>query len=351
MITMSGEMSKYWKNPSNDELNAEHRRLRTMLTRAVNSKDPRKVVAACRAALKVWATWRAWPDQWSNWERALGDALPWGSQISLEDLERGVEPRYENRSNPKLGSDWNWGRGSMSNLAIRSWPEHKAFGSIQPSPMAGLWNWEVVHNGKVIANGNAKSSNHAKKWVTDTIGRTFSRSNPPIGQVRCITCGALKPSASSPCPVRASIGAKAHAAAHPSGGRKNPTNEDKKCGDCGRAVYYGKDDRYHHLTSPERGCFLIRAEDRSGSPIKSRTSGGILFPRSWLTASGAEVNGGDLVEFVTLEGPRGSHGKVVRATVNKLLIFEDHVQVNRGTMGTRVDDENFIRVVRRARKA
>jgi len=56
------------------------------LTRAVKSGRPEKVRDACRAAVKEWNEIGAWPDQWSNWQRALDDAMGWRAGIQLEDL-------------------------------------------------------------------------------------------------------------------------------------------------------------------------------------------------------------------------------------------------------------------------
>jgi hypothetical protein len=44
------------------------------LTRAKNSGDPQKVLAACKAAVKVWDEIGAWPDVWHTWNIALSDA-------------------------------------------------------------------------------------------------------------------------------------------------------------------------------------------------------------------------------------------------------------------------------------
>lgn len=57
---------------------------KSALTRAVNSGDPEKVKDACRKAVSEWGT--AWPDDWSRWQRALDDILPWSEQMRLEDL-------------------------------------------------------------------------------------------------------------------------------------------------------------------------------------------------------------------------------------------------------------------------
>lgn len=50
-----------------------HPKLKAALTRA-QKKGYLAVVEACRAAVKEWNEWGAWPDDWSRWQRALGDA-------------------------------------------------------------------------------------------------------------------------------------------------------------------------------------------------------------------------------------------------------------------------------------
>jgi hypothetical protein len=61
-------------------------KLKAALTRAINSKDPDKVKAACKNAVERWDAWGAWPDHWSNWQRALDDVLPWNASVNLRDL-------------------------------------------------------------------------------------------------------------------------------------------------------------------------------------------------------------------------------------------------------------------------
>lgn len=56
------------------------------LTRAVKTNDPEKVAAACVAAMNEWDEIGAWPDHWSNWQRALSDALPWNRDVDIRDL-------------------------------------------------------------------------------------------------------------------------------------------------------------------------------------------------------------------------------------------------------------------------
>ena len=53
--------------------NAEFRRQKTALTRAINSRVPVQVLATVEKTLDEWSG-KAWPDDWSRWARALDDA-------------------------------------------------------------------------------------------------------------------------------------------------------------------------------------------------------------------------------------------------------------------------------------
>jgi hypothetical protein len=59
-----------------DRMRRNRRKQKAALTRAVNSRDPEKIARACKAAVAEWNACGAWPDDWSNWQRALDDALP-----------------------------------------------------------------------------------------------------------------------------------------------------------------------------------------------------------------------------------------------------------------------------------
>jgi hypothetical protein len=48
-------------------------KLKAALTRA-QKKGYYAVLVACKNAVTRWALWGAWPDNWSNWQRALDDA-------------------------------------------------------------------------------------------------------------------------------------------------------------------------------------------------------------------------------------------------------------------------------------
>lgn len=69
--------------------NKAFKQQKAALTRAINSKDPDKVIIACRNAVQAWGKAPfngAWPDDWSRWQRALDDVLPWHKTVLLEDL-------------------------------------------------------------------------------------------------------------------------------------------------------------------------------------------------------------------------------------------------------------------------
>ena len=54
--------------------NAEYRRQKTALTRAINSRVPVQVLKTCEKTLGEW-NGKAWPDAWSRWARAVEDAF------------------------------------------------------------------------------------------------------------------------------------------------------------------------------------------------------------------------------------------------------------------------------------
>ena len=58
------------------------------LTRALNREDAilrrTAVENECRRVKSEWG--EAWPDDWSRWQRALDDVLPWNQSVRLEDL-------------------------------------------------------------------------------------------------------------------------------------------------------------------------------------------------------------------------------------------------------------------------
>lgn len=51
----------------------EYRNLKSRLTRAKNSGDPRKVIEEVNRAEAVFED-KGWPDEWSRWTRAREDA-------------------------------------------------------------------------------------------------------------------------------------------------------------------------------------------------------------------------------------------------------------------------------------
>jgi hypothetical protein len=68
-------------------LNRMVRRQRTALSRAVRSGTADNVILACRDAVREWDQPGAmWPDDWTRWQRALDDVLPWNAGVELGDL-------------------------------------------------------------------------------------------------------------------------------------------------------------------------------------------------------------------------------------------------------------------------
>ena len=56
----------------------QYRNQKSALTRAINSRDPEKVIAAATKAVKEWEGWSyGWPDNWHRWNIALSDAFDW----------------------------------------------------------------------------------------------------------------------------------------------------------------------------------------------------------------------------------------------------------------------------------
>lgn len=52
---------------------AEYKKLKSKLTRAVNSKNNDNIIKTCNEALDIFEA-KGYPDSWSNWERAKDDA-------------------------------------------------------------------------------------------------------------------------------------------------------------------------------------------------------------------------------------------------------------------------------------
>lgn len=70
-----------------DALNCMVKRQRAALTRAKNGGDLDKLVRTIKAAVDEWnAPGSMWPDDWSRWQIALDDALPFHDHVDISDL-------------------------------------------------------------------------------------------------------------------------------------------------------------------------------------------------------------------------------------------------------------------------
>ena len=72
-----------------DRMKREWPKQKAALTRAVKSGSAEKVAAVCIAAVKVWDEVGAWPDDWSLFQRALRDVLPWNQWVDFDDVVYG----------------------------------------------------------------------------------------------------------------------------------------------------------------------------------------------------------------------------------------------------------------------
>jgi hypothetical protein len=69
-----------------ERMNKIHPIQKAALTRAKKSGDPELIANVCKKAIAEWNEVGAWPDDWSVWQNALNDALPWNQSLDLRDL-------------------------------------------------------------------------------------------------------------------------------------------------------------------------------------------------------------------------------------------------------------------------
>lgn len=69
-----------------DRMNRIGPRQKAALTRAIKTRDAEKIAQVCKAAIVEWDEIGAWPDDWSRWERALNDALPFNRHVDIRSL-------------------------------------------------------------------------------------------------------------------------------------------------------------------------------------------------------------------------------------------------------------------------
>jgi len=72
-----------------DRMNREWPAQKRRLNAALKTGDPVAVANVCIATVKVWDEIGAWPDNWSMFQRALDDVLPWNQQVNLDDVAYG----------------------------------------------------------------------------------------------------------------------------------------------------------------------------------------------------------------------------------------------------------------------
>jgi len=70
-----------------DRMNREYPKQKAALTRAKNSGDPEKILAAVEKAFDAWDEIGAWPDAWATWSVALDD-VRWSTHRRYDDPQK-----------------------------------------------------------------------------------------------------------------------------------------------------------------------------------------------------------------------------------------------------------------------
>lgn len=72
-----------------DRMKREWPKQKAALARAVKTGSAEKVAAVCITAVKVWDEVGAWPDDYTLFQRALDDILPWNQRVDFDDVVYG----------------------------------------------------------------------------------------------------------------------------------------------------------------------------------------------------------------------------------------------------------------------
>lgn len=88
MVTITNRRAEP-KRIDYDRMKREWPKQKAALTRAVKTGDPVKIADVCIKAVAAWDQIGGWPDDWSRFERALNDALPWSMQVTLVEVAYG----------------------------------------------------------------------------------------------------------------------------------------------------------------------------------------------------------------------------------------------------------------------
>lgn len=223
----------------------------------------------------------------------------------------------------RKSTDWNWGLNEKSREARRVWPDLGVYAIVSPGAAAGTWYWRIypqIPGHGPVRGGTARSSDAAKRGASDMVRDLIApaRRNPAPS-----VCGW------GLCTKKAIDGYRCH--------------EHK-------GLYKPHETRGGILHSAPRLPIdrhgFASAQAKRGNPALGMPG----MPHTWVTKGGVHVSGGDTIEYWS-----GSSSTVIlrdrfkaRGKVNRMLVFDDHVIVNKGWAGEYVDDDNFIRVVKKA---
>lgn len=72
-----------------ERMKREYPRYTRKLDQLVKTGDAVAVAKLCKEVVDFWTEIGSWPDDWSRWQRALDDVLPWPLQADFTDVATG----------------------------------------------------------------------------------------------------------------------------------------------------------------------------------------------------------------------------------------------------------------------
>ena len=243
----------------------------------------------------------------------------------------------------RKSTDWNWGLNDKSREARRVWPDLGVYAIVSPGAAAGTWYWRIypqIPGHGPVRGGTARSSDAAKRGASEMVRDLIApaRRNPASsrdsGWVVVDAAGRQERLAWPDRCIEAIV--------RPSFSSRHNWDWDV------RGFGYGPARGGHARSRSEAKRAAVEMMDELVASARRNPSLGMPgMPHTWVTKDGVHVSGGDTIEYWTGRADLGQ-GRKVRAKVNRMLVFADHVMVDRGWSGDYVDDANFVRVVKKA---
>ncbi len=225
--------------------------------------------------------------------------------------------------------------------------EFKSYrGGYRKSPSKNVWDWWVrdLKTNLIMASGEAKDKAHAERWIRGrvlalTMASGAYRANPardtmligifPDGHIRQVETTAEA--------LTWRVGKR-------TGVDRGGNAFRRKYGQFPVAWTTWNEKR--GLADIERWLRAELANSPGRDERRKNPSAGPMGYSGWLAPDGTRIHAGDTVEYWRRSGlPYGAKPVKTVRKVLKLLVFDDHVQVNYGSFGDTVDADNYIRRV------